>query len=358
MGIYKQKNSPNWYISYYHNGVRVREVVGPKKSDARKVLAQRLTAIQEGKHPVLRNKKKQRVTFAQFSKTYITDHAIPQKKSYKSDIYRLKSSIVPYFGDMQISEIDSHHIAQYRKLRLQQKCRNKDSLVKPATVNKEVKLAKHIIKTASRWLGIQVKEIELDLATELPRERILTHEEIRVLVENAQPPLKYAVLLALNTGMRKGEILSLQWENVNLERDFITVTALEAKSKRIRRIPINSELRKLFIRLNLTRDSNRFVLQNPQTDKPYLDLQKSWITLLKKSEINGVRFHDLRHTYASHFLMNGGDLHTLQKLLGHRDLNTTARYLTLTTEFQKKSIELFTVAESESNIINISEAAG
>jgi integrase len=358
LAVYKRKNSPNWYISYYLHGERVREVVGPKKSDAQKVLAQRLTAIQEGKHPVLRNRKKQKVTFAEFSKTYITDYSKPNKKSYKSDIYRLKSSIVPFFGDMQISEIESSHIAQYKRLRLQQKSRHRDSFVTPATVNKEVKLVKHIIKKASKWLGIGIQDIELDLATELPRERILTNEEIRALVENAQPPLKYAILLALNTGMRKGEILSLRWENVNLERNFITVTAVEAKSKRIRRIPINSELRKLFIKLNLTRNGNSYVLQNPMTGQPYRDFQRSWKTLLTKTGIDGVRFHDCRHTFASHFLMNGGDLYTLKELLGHRELNTTARYLTITTAYKNQAIELFTVAESQSNIINISKAAG
>lgn len=184
MGIYKRKNSPNWYISYYHNGERVREAVTTKKSDAQKVLTQRLTAIQEGRHPVLRSRKKQKIAFAEFSKTYITDYSIPNKKSYKSDIYRLQSAIVPFFGDMQISEIDSSHIAQYKKLRLQQKCRRRESLITPATVNKEVKLVKHIIKKASKWLGIGIQDIELDLATELPRERILTHEEIRLLIEN------------------------------------------------------------------------------------------------------------------------------------------------------------------------------
>ncbi len=63
------------------------------------------------------------------------------------------------------------------------------------------KTVKHIISLAGKCLGIKVKEIELDLATELPRERILTHEEIRLLIENANPPLKWALLLALNTGM-------------------------------------------------------------------------------------------------------------------------------------------------------------
>ena len=238
---------------------------------------------------------------------------------------------------MLISEIDSSHKAQYKKFRLQQKCPHRDSPVKPATVNTEVKLVKHIIKKASKWLGICIQEIELDLATELPRERILTHEEIRLLVEKSQPPLKHVILIALNTGMRKGEILSLRWENVNLERNFITVTAEEAKSKRIRRIPINRELRKLFIKLNLTRNGNSLVLQNPMTGKPFRDFGRSWKTLLTNTGIDGVRFHDYRHTFASHFLMNGGDLYTLKELLGHRELNTTARYLTITTAYKNQA---------------------
>ena len=158
--------------------------------------------------------------------------------------------------------------------------------------------------------------------------------------------------------MRKGEILSLRWENVNRERNFITVTAVEAKSKRIRRIPINSELRKLFIKLNLTRNGNSIVLQNPMTGQPYHDFQRSWKTLLTTAGIDGVRLHDCRHTIASHFLMNGGDLYTLKELPGHKEFNTAARYLTITTAYKNQAIELFTVAEKESNIINISEEAG
>ncbi|MCP5108663.1 MAG: site-specific integrase [bacterium] len=153
----------------------------------------------------------------------------------------------------------------------------------------------------------------------------MTHEEIRVLVENSEPPLKYAILVALNTGMRKGEILSLRWENVNLK---------------------------------LTQNGNHNVSQNPMTSKPFIDFGRSWKTLLTSTGINGVRFHDCRHTFASHFLMNGGDLYTLKELLGHKELNTTARYLTITTAYKNQAIELFTVAENQSNIIDLSRAAG
>jgi integrase len=82
------------------------------------------------------------------------------------------------------------------------------------------------------------------------------------LVANAQTPLKHVILLALNTGMRKAEIHNLEWVNVNLEHNFITVTAQGAKNKKIRRIAINKSLRELLLKLNLTSNGNRYIFIN------------------------------------------------------------------------------------------------
>lgn len=353
MGIYKRPDSKKWWISYYHNGKRVREPVSTKKNEAEKVLTQRLNAINEGKHPVIKKRKSKKIKFAAFAETYITDYSKPNKKSWKSDVYRLKA-LIPFFGDFYLSDIESSHVAEYKKLRLQQKVKNRDKFVSPATVNKEIKQLKNILKKAAKWKGIDIHDLELDLATEIPRDRILTHHEMKLLVGNSVPPLKYAILIALNTGMRSGEINNLEWVNVNLEHNFITVTALEAKSKRVRRIPINSELRKLLLKLKLTRNDNSYVLQNPMTGNSYGSFQRSWKSLLARTGIADLKFHDLRHTFASHFLMNGGDLYTLKEILGHKELNTTARYLTITTAHKAKAMEIFQVAEIDPDIIDIS----
>lgn len=78
-----------------------------------------------------------------------------------------------------------------------------------------------------------------------------------------------------------------------------------------------------------------------------------WQSALERAGINDMRFHDLRHTFASHFLMNGGDLYTLKEILGHKDITTTSRYLTITTEHKSKAMEIFAVPENESNIIEL-----
>jgi integrase len=126
--------------------------------------------------------------------------------------------------------------------------------------------------------------------------------------------------------------LYLEWINVNFEHNFITVTTHEAKNKKIRRIPINRSLRELLLKLNLTRNGNRYMFENPKTGKAYMDLKRGWQSALESASIQDMRFHDLRHTFASHFLMNGGDLNTLKEILGHKDITTTSRYLTITTE--------------------------
>jgi integrase len=355
MGVYKRPDSKKWWISFYQNGKRVREPVSTKKNEAEKVLTQRLNAINEGKHPVIKKRKDRKIKFVAFSETYLTDYSKPNKKSWKSDIHRLKP-LIEYFGDFNLTDIENQHVAEYKKLRLQQTVKGRDKLISPATVNKEVKLLKNILKKAAKWKGIEIHDLELDLAAELPRERILPHKEIRQLIDNASPPLKYAIMVALNTGMRKGEILTLEWSNVNLERNFITVKAQENKSKRLKRIPINSELRKLFLKLKLSRDGNKYVFQNPLTGSRFIDFGRSWRSLLTRTGIDDMRFHDLRHTFASHFLMNGGDLYTLKEILGHKELNTTARYLTVTTDHKARAMEIFQVAETEPNIIDISGA--
>lgn len=357
MGIYKRPDSNKYWISFYVNGRRIREAVSTKKSEAEKVLTARLNAINEGKHPVIKKRKSKKIKFASFAEKYITDYSKPTKKSYKCDIARLKS-LIPYFGDLYIADIENFHIAEYRKLRLQQRAKNRENPVSPATVNRELILLKSILKKASKWENVDLRVIDLDLTSEEPRERILSAHEMRLLVGNSEPPLKHIILLALNTGMRKSEIYNLEWVNVNLENKFITITAHEAKNKKIRRIPINTSLHDLLRRLNFTRGGSRYVFENPKTGKPFKDLKRGWESALKKAGIEDMRFHDLRHTFASHFLMNGGDLYTLKEILGHKDITTTARYLTITTAHKTKAMEIFAVPENESNIIDLQVAAG
>lgn len=131
------------------------------------------------------------------------------------------------------------------------------------------------------------------------RLRYLSKEECRELTNACEPHLKPIVVMALNTGMRKGEILSLKWE--------IDVP---------------------------------YVFYDLKTGNTYKDVKRAFKMALRRSKMADFRFHDLRHTFASHLVMAGVDLTTIKELLGHKNLTMTLRYAHLAPAHKVKAVEL------------------
>jgi integrase len=153
--------------------------------------------------------------------------------------------------------------------------------------------------------------------------RVVNPEEEEKLLRNAVPYIQDLSRFALNTGLRIGELFDLRWANVDLEKDVLNVFA--AKTQKTRAVPINSEARKVLEYWALGR-RNEFVFYNPETGKPFVDLQAGFALARKKAEIEGVTWHTLRHTFASRLLSRGADIVTVQQLLGHSTVTVTMRY--------------------------------
>jgi len=143
------------------------------------------------------------------------------------------------------------------------------------------------------------------------------------LLANATPAIQDIVLYALNTGSRIGEIFSLCWQNVDLERNLINV--FSPKTQKTKIIPINSEVRRILEFWALGR-KNEFVFYNQKTGKPFIDLSAGLELACKKAGITGVTWHTLRHTFASRLLERGVDIMTVKELLGHSTVTVTMRY--------------------------------
>jgi integrase len=361
MSVYRKrikktgKLSKRWWIDYYFNGRRVREPISTSKKEAEKVLVQRINSINENKHPILKQKENKKIKFVDFAEKYIKEYSKPFKKSYHNDISRMKN-LIPYFGDLYLHEIKSFHLIEYRKIRLQQQAKNRKNLVSPTTINREFALLRNMLNLASEWYELELKPVKVEMAKEVQKERVLSEAEIRLFIDNSTPPLKYIIMVALNTGMRKGEILSLEWNQVNLEQGFVTLVAQKTKSRKMRRIPLNHSLKELFIKLQANRKGQRYVFENPVSGKSYTDLHRRWYGLLKRLGIDDVRFHDLRHTFATYSLLKkGGNLVALQETLGHSDISTTSRYTKAILEGQQQLVNCFEVPEKEPNIIDTSD---
>lgn len=138
-------------------------------------------------------------------------------------------------------------------------------------------------------------------------------------------------LIALNTGLRRGEITQLTWDDVNLATKNVTVRAGYAKSGKARHVPLNSEAMAVFKVWKRQHKTGRLF--------PLICTAKAWGRLMADAKIENFRFHDLRHTFASKLVMAGVDLNTVRELLGHGALNMTQKYAHLAPEHKAAAVE-------------------
>jgi integrase len=147
------------------------------------------------------------------------------------------------------------------------------------------------------------------------------------------------VLLALNTGLRRGELFNLRWRDVDVLRALLTVEGASAKSGQSRHIPLNSEALDVLRRWagSSTVPAERFVFPGAEGER-FEDIKGAWLPLVKAAKVPAFTFHDLRHTFASKLVMAGVDLNTVRELLGHSDIKMTLRYAHLAPEHKAAAV--------------------
>ncbi len=169
------------------------------------------------------------------------------------------------------------------------------------------------------------------------RTRYLAPEEEEKLLAICPPPLRRVVTFALHTGMRRGEILGLRWQDVDLWSGIATIPAAKAKGRRDRYVPLNSVAKDILKKLPHEIDRTALVFGNARGNQnDYLRLQ--WQTAVEEAGLEDFRFHDLRHTFASRLVMAGVDLAALRELLGHRDFEMTLRYAHLAPSHLRSAV--------------------
>ena len=167
------------------------------------------------------------------------------------------------------------------------------------------------------------------------RLRYLTKEEIKNLYNASADHLRPILIVALNTGMRKSEILNLKWEDIDFHQKIIYI--MNTKNNEKREIPINQVVFDSLLKVKKHPDSP-YVFCN-KDGKPYGDVKTAFWHARKRAGIKNFRFHDLRHTFASHLVMAGVDLNTVKELLGHKDIKMTLRYAHLSPDYKRRAVE-------------------
>jgi len=322
MGVYRK--GKNWYIDYRVLGRRRREMIGPNRKLAEKVYAKRKLQIAEGKF--FDQEKVKKFSFEELCVNYV-EYAKVNKLSWKRDQISV-NHLRQYFSQNSLSEIKPDLIEAYKKERLK--------LVSQATVNRELACLRFMFSKAVEWEKADVNPVK---RVKLFREnnqriRYLSMDEIGRLVACSSEDLKPIILTALYTGMRSGEILKLKWEDVDLTQRIIYVA--NSKNGEMREIPIKDSLYDVLKRMD--RKSQYIFVKGD--GNPYASIHRQFTAVLKRAGIENFRFHDLRHTFASHLVMSGAELMTVKELLGHKTLRMTLRYSHLSASHKRKAIDM------------------
>lgn len=160
--------------------------------------------------------------------------------------------------------------------------------------------------------------------------------------------LEPMITISLNTGIRRGELFSLEWSEVNFKKRTLSVTSSSSKTGQIRHIPINETAYNVLSDWKKQTGSKGFVFSGKNGGK-FTHVNSAWRKLLLMADIVDFRWHDMRHHFASQLVMNGIDLNTVRELLGHSDLNMTLRYAHLAPEHKMKAVETL----SQGNVLTI-----
>lgn len=151
--------------------------------------------------------------------------------------------------------------------------------------------------------------------------------------------LKPMVLVSLNTGMRRGELFDLKWSAVNFDTKTITVAGATTKTSDTRHIPMNKETVGVLEAWKKQVSESPYVFPG-QGGGRFDDVKSAWLKLLERAQIDGFRWHDMRHDFASRLVMAGVPLNTVRDLLGHADIKMTLRYAHLAPETKAAAVEL------------------
>src|SRR5262245_28568177 len=163
------------------------------------------------------------------------------------------------------------------------------------------------------------------------RARRLTRDEAGRLLAACGSHLRDLVIAALETGCRKQELLSLQWQQVDWARNELWLPGMKTKTKRPRRIPISAALYEVLVRRQHGPSGEAYGPDDYVWGTPagtrIRDIKTAWVATCRRAGIRGLRFHDLRHEAASRKVEAGYPMHAVSLWLGHTNLTTTARYL-------------------------------
>ena len=328
-----RKRDKTYQIDYKDvSGKRVRKSGFKTKEEAKQAEAKLLVDVAKGISTIL-NKV---MTFKEASAYYIDNQLKNYCKESTYDEYKrmINTHLVPFFGEMKLINIKKNTVEDFITYQ------KNNTIVCDNTINKHLTILSAILEkqVENENLYINYARKVKKLPVQQKETRALTKKEIEIILNICKIDyLKFFPLLytAINTGMRKGELLALRWKDINFKENQIKVkhslykgklTTPKSKSSN-RSITMSTSLKKILLELKLENSGKNETFVFTNSKKGMLDskniINRFFKPLIKKASIGHVRFHDLRHTFASQLIVNGIDIKYIQTQLGHASTRMT-----------------------------------
>ena len=340
MSVYRRKygSKYKWYVYLVlPDRDRYRRVVGTKKQVEqveRKIQAE----IAEDKWEIRRSED---IPFSDLVGEYLeyikANNAASTAKIRK---YRIESHLLPFFGNIPLSQITPQMVDKYKASRVKESASSN-------TINRELANLSHMLNLAIRWRYTNRNAVSNVDKMKVPEKhpRFLEQDEIGRLIEAARDSHLYPLIVAaIHTGMRKSELLNLKWSDVKLSRATVTIQAKEdwhTKNYRSRTLQMTPVLQRVLAEHK--KMQKRFGFESDYVFS-YQGRKVKWgndITfdrLAREAGLSDATLHTLRHTFASQLVMAGVPLRDVQELMGHRSFETTLQYAHLSENHIRQQV--------------------
>ena len=288
----------------------------------------------------LKDKDKEKVTFAEYAEKYLTFIKAQNSRSFKMKSNIIRRRLVPFFGEDRLVDLDFDKTAEYVNM-LREEGRE------DSTISNHLSIFKCVLNDAADDdHKIEAKRIvkmrKFNLQPPEEREPLSKGEEDRLFAE-ANDLWKDILNFTLNSGLRLKNVCGLKWSSVNLEVGKIEISGIESKNKRKFKIWLNPKVMEILKRLRVENSDSEYVFMRPANGNgKKMELKERWVQreFKKLTENAGVvdrRFHDLRHTFGCRLVDNGVDLLTIQAAMAHKSIQSTLVYVRPNEDKVKKA---------------------
>lgn len=330
----------SFVLSYRQHGRKRLYVLGKygvyTADEARGLAIDHLAEIGHGEDPVEEKRKLAKAqTMEELYTVYLERYAKTHKKTWSEDERRINNHLLPTWKHHLITSITRHDIASLH---------NKIGLKHPYEANRTLALISKIFELASEW-GI-VDESKANPASRIKkfkeekRDRWITQEEMPELVKaiNNESSIyaRYAIFMYLLTGMRKSELLTLKWSDIDWSRKDFRLA--DTKAGRVHYIPMTTMVENLVNEIP-KQNKNPYIFAGKNEGSHLVNIRKAWVRIRTEAKLEDVRLHDLRRTVGSWMAQSGHSLHLIGKVLNHSNESTTKVYAHLQEDDARRALE-------------------